>query len=455
MMAKRSILIVDDDPAQARLLSFWLSKKDIECSIASSGEECLQQLSGLAPDAIFLDIGLPGISGLETLDVLHRRDPDLPVVMLTADGTTATIVDAMKRRAWDYLVKPLDAAQVVDTAERAIDRYQLALGLRGVRSVQEEAGLGGMIGTSAPMKRLYQQIERVATTDIAVVIGGESGTGKELVARALHDCGSRVDKPFIALNCAAVPESTQESELFGHERGAFTGASNRHEGRFEQADRGTLFLDEVAELTLALQAKLLRALQEQTFFRVGGSQEVRVDVRVVAATHRNLKEEVAQGRFRQDLYYRLAVYEVLVPPLRERGSDIALLATRFVEHYGQSLGRPKARLGAGAVDALVGYRWPGNVRELQNVIQRAILNADGSAIEACDLPHFVIHRSSEDAETPGNSDTAIPVMALDALEREAIGAAMRRHDGQINKVIAELDIPRTTLYRKLKAYGFR
>jgi len=461
MTSSRSdILVVDDDPAQCRIVSFWLEKAGFSPTAYHSGEDGLAALRQTAPDAVLLDLGLPGISGLETLEVIRRRNPHLPVIILTADDNVETVVEAMQRKATDYLVKPLEQQRLVLSTQNAVEHYRMTLRLKGLEHATEAGGFGAIVGASPPMRELYQRIERVAPTDVTVLIRGESGTGKELVARALHDHGARAGKPFVAINCAAVPETMQESELFGHERGAFTGAAQRHLGRFEQADGGTLFLDEVGELSAPLQAKLLRAIQERSFYRVGGTREIKVDVRLVAATHRDLREEVSQARFREDLYYRLAVYELLLPPLRDRGADIDQLVRRFAEHYGPGLNR-QARFERSALEAMRQYRWPGNIRELQNVVQQALLNSHDDLIRASDLPAYVAARQAPIvAAAPAGSAgptsvPPIPVMSLEALERGAIAASMERHEGRAADVIAELEIPRTTLYRKLKLYGLK
>ena len=446
------ILIVDDDPAQCRIVAFWLEEVGHTTLCVDTGEGCLSQLRHSAPDAVLLDLDLPDVSGLEILEKIRRHNADLPVVILTANDRVETVIDAMQRRATDYLVKPLEKQRLLVSAQNAIAHYRTRLRLQSLEKAVETTGFGGIVGASGPMRTLYQRIARVAPTDVTVLIRGESGTGKELVARALHDEGVRREGPFVAINCAAIPETMQEAELFGHEKGAFTGALNRRTGRFEQADGGTLFLDEVAELSPPLQAKLLRALQQQSFYRVGGAQSVSVDVRFIAATHRDLRARVREGRFREDLFYRLAVYDLSLPPLRERPGDVALLSKRFVQRYGAELQR-NVQLDNKALGALQRYAWPGNVRELQNVIQQAILNCPDDTVRLEDLPEVLSSTAFGDMVSLDEmSSLRLPPVSLEELERAAIEAAMKRHQGCVSDVAQELKIARTTLYRKLKTY---
>ena len=307
---------------------------------------------------------------------------------------------------------------------------------------------GGMLGRDPSMRGLFREIERVAATDVTVLVHGESGTGKELVARALHDEGARAKGPFIALNCAAIPEALQESELFGHERGAFTGATERRKGRFEQADGGTLFLDEIAELALPAQAKLLRVLQQRTFHRVGGERELRSDFRLVAASHHALMERVAEGKFREDLFFRVAVFELDVPPLRERGDDVVLLARFFLRDA-------ELVLSPAAEELVRTYDWPGNVRELENALQRARVVAREGTIQVTDFPRRIREESPRSNPSLGASTDAGPGATMEDLERAALVDALRRHDGNVAEVVRELGIGRTTVYRKLKKFGLR
>src|SRR6185295_11169183 len=324
------VLVADDDPMQCALLGHWLTEAGYEVRVFGDGASCLKELERSLPSAVCLDLSMPGLSGMDTLGAIRQRDRALPVLILTADPAVEKVVAAMHLGAYDYLVKPVDRNRLLTSIQNAIERFRLALRVTELeREVSWHRNERAIVGRAPGIRQLFQQIDRVAASDITVLIHGESGTGKELVARALHEASPRRGGALVAVNLAAIPESLQESELFGHERGAFTGATERHKGKIELADRGTLFLDEIGEITPTLQAKLLRVLQERTFQRIGGTAELRSDFRLVAATHRDLAEEVRSGRFREDLFFRIAVFEIEVPPLRERGEDVLLLARRF------------------------------------------------------------------------------------------------------------------------------
>ncbi|MGH9336885.1 MAG: sigma-54-dependent transcriptional regulator, partial [Vicinamibacteria bacterium] len=386
------VVLVDDDRNLCDLVERFLDRGGYEVKVFHDGESFLASLGAMMPDVICLDLSMPGIGGLETLDVIKERQRHLPVIILTADHTVDSVVAAMQRGAYDYLVKPIDRTKLVTTVGNAVERYRMSMRLRQLeREVGRGPGYANIVGDSQAMKELYRQMDRVAASDITILIHGESGSGKELVAQAIYEASGRKSGPFVALNCAAIPETLQESEIFGHEKGAFTGAVARHIGKFEQADGGCLFMDEVAELSPTLQAKLLRAIQEKKFHRVGGSTQVHSDFRLIAATHRNLLDMVRQGLFREDLYFRIAVFELEVPPLRDRGHDVVLLAERFLDRYngrgGKSgKGQPRPRLSNEVIDLLKAYEWPGNVRELENIMQRCLLIAKGGIVLPEDLP---------------------------------------------------------------------
>jgi DNA-binding NtrC family response regulator len=465
-----TVIVVEDDSAQSLILSRWLEDAGHEVVTFEDGESCLRGLAATLPDAVCLDLRLPGMDGLETLDRIRAHHPRLPVVMLTVDDALEPVVAAIRLGAFEYLRKPLDRRKLLTTIRNAVGQYRMT-----VRLAQLEHEVGGwdypsIQGRSEPMRALFRQMDLVAPTDVTVLIQGESGTGKELVANALHDSSGRKDGPFIAVNCAAIAESLQESELFGHERGAFTGATKQRPGRFEQANRGTIFLDEIAELTPALQAQLLRVLQEQRFFRVGGTAEVRSDFRLIAATHRDLPAEVVAGRFREDLYFRLAVLELSIPPLRERGDDIRILAETFARNLGLDTNNRPASVTPAAMATLMAYFWPGNVRELRNAIQRAVVLAEDARIGPDALPEQVRRASasppspgSRGGETAGGSvpagvtldswADALPDLTLEEVERHVIRSTLARHEGNLSAVARALDISRTTLYRKMAAYG--
>src|SRR5580704_702970 len=382
---KKQVLIVDDEPNLRKILSAQLSRDGYDVLTAEDGEEGLLILRDHHIDLVVTDLKMPKVDGMALLRQALAEDPDLPVVMITAHGTVDTAVEALKIGAFDYLTKPFDKDEVRQIVAKALKTRQLA-GAEASGGQTAPGARFGIIGTSTGITDLYALLERVADTPTTVLITGESGTGKELVARALHDHSSRKDRPFIKVNCAAIPKELIESELFGYERGAFTGAVSSKPGRFELANGGTLFLDEIGEIPVEMQVKLLRALQESEFERVGGIKTMRVDVRLVAATNRDLKKLIAAGTFREDLFYRLNVVPIRLPALRERTSDIPLLVEHFLTKFNERLKKKVEGVEADTMETLVAYPWPGNIRELENVIERAVLFCDTSKIRASDLP---------------------------------------------------------------------
>lgn len=446
-----TVAIVDDDALTRRVLSTWLASAGFEPLVFTTGREAL------AADfkhcvAVCLDLGLDDMRGLEMVGHLRARDPDLPIVIVTADRELDTAVEAMRRGAYDYVTKPLDRDRLASAVARASDRRALGWRVKTLEARSRNCVLDTITGQSPPMLQLEAQVERVTGTDMPVCLTGETGTGKELVARAIHDRSPRRKGPFVALNCAALAESLLESELFGHEKGAFTGALSVHRGCFEQAQGGTIFLDELGEMPASVQVKLLRTLQEKTVRRVGGTTDTKVDVRVVAATHRDLQAMVRAGSFREDLYYRLAVFPIALPPLRERKGDVALLFRHFSELY-RIPGRPLVRgISADALEALERYRWPGNVRELQNVTQRALLACDGDRVELGHLPHDLRSTGLPEpqCESEGVKVTQeLPLLTLKEMETMAIMRALRAHGGSVTAAAKRLGIGRATLYRRL------
>ncbi len=452
------ILIVDDDESLLRLLTHWLEKQDYRISVATRAGACLALLEHTLPDVILLDLNLPDQSDLDTLQAIRKRCPQVPVLMSTTEGEVETVVRAMQMGAWDYLQKPLQRTKLLTTLGNAVDRAKTTLKLVELTRLAD-GGHPQIVGQSPAMKRLFSQMDRVGPSEITVLLRGESGTGKELVAKALHECSSRSAAPFVAVNCGAIPENLQESELFGHEKGAFTGAASQRKGRFEQAEGGTLFLDEVAELGPSLQASLLRVLQERTYFRVGGSKEQNADLRILAATHRDLREMVKTGAFREDLYYRLAVFELLLPPLRERDGDLVLLARCILEEMGARHGRGVVTLSPAALESLSAHPWPGNVRELRNALERATVLCEGGEIRVQDLPaHMqgqVPARTTIPSSGPPFDLPRTEPATLSDIERQTILEAMEAADGNLSEVVRRLNIPRSTLYRRLRAYGIR
>ena len=435
------MVVVDDDIDHLALMSHWLEAAGYDVDPVDSAEALQTVLATAVPDCVCLDLDLPGVTGMEMLERLRHSHPQLPVIMVTAEREVDVVVRAMQQGAYDYLSKPLTQLRLTTSVKRAVERASLDRQVLELGRTDADV-YARMVGRHPSMRALFREIERVAASDVTVLVHGESGTGKELVARALHDEGARAKKPFVALNCAAIPENLQESELFGHERGAFTGAVERRTGRFEEADGGTLFLDEIAELSLPAQAKLLRVLQERTFSRVGGAKSIASDFRLVAASHRNLMEAVNEGRFREDLFFRVAVFEIDVPPLRERGDDVVLIARRFLAESG-------LELAPDALELLRGYPWPGNVRELENAVQRALVVAKEGVVPAGDFPSRIRGTTSSRQRPLRTAGT------IESLEKVALGDALERHGGDIAKVVAELGISRSTVYRKLKKYGLR
>jgi|GEM_PF-391051 len=427
------VLVIDDDPALGVIVAAYLGTMAVDVAHTAA--------SGIAADArgdhdvVLLDLDLPdGDGGLEVLKALRERDPARPVIMLTANTSVASVVTAMRDGAWDYLSKPIERTKLATTVRNAVEQRRLVQRVDTLSRPTGGAPSHGMVGDSSVMRRLFAQIERVARSDVTVAIHGESGSGKELIAKAMHDGGARKGGPFVAVNCAAIPESLQESEVFGHEKGAFTGAATRRIGRLEQADGGTLFLDEVAELSLTLQAKLLRALQERRFSRLGGTTEISTNFRLLSATHKDLAQEVAAGRFREDLYYRLAVFDVVMPPLRERPEDIPLLAHHFLQQQLLADGTV-CRLDAAALEAIMAHRWRGNVRELQNALYHSLVLANDGVIRLEDLPPRVRQR----AAGVGTTTTTTTATTL-STSSVAVGMARRQGDDDVASEVDEAPI---------------
>jgi DNA-binding NtrC family response regulator len=401
-MEKQRLLVVDDEPSVLQLFRSAFEKHGIEVLTANTARAGLKVAGDERPDVGIFDLMLPDWTGLELLQEVQKADPKLPVIFITSGGTSANAIDAMKLGAFDYLTKPLDIRQVRELVNRAFEVRRLmnkpvVLG----ESAAVESG-DVMIGRCSAMQEVYKAIGRVAPKNVTVLIRGESGTGKELVARAVYQHSSRNEGPFLAVNCAAIPENLLESELFGHEKGAFTGADRRRIGKFEQCNGGTLFLDEIGDMPLPLQSKMLRVLQEQTFQRVGGNETIQTNVRIITATHRDLKEASDTGHFRADLYYRLNVYEIEVPPLRERLDDLELLVDHLLRRASRELNQDVTSVSAEAMAIFRSYPWPGNIRELQSAIKQAVLKSVGPVLVASFLPEFVTAPIDEAAST-GNA----------------------------------------------------
>ncbi|HDI78059.1 MAG TPA: sigma-54-dependent Fis family transcriptional regulator, partial [Desulfobacteraceae bacterium] len=391
-----TILVVDDEKNYLVVLETLLRSEGYEVITADNAKDALEIVLESDVDLVLTDMKMPGISGMELLETIKRRKPDIPVIMMTAYGTIEMAVEAMKKNAYDYITKPFKNEELKRTIRKAIENYTLLKENRRLsRELRERYRFANIIGKSKPMLEIFSTIEKIASSRASVLITGESGTGKELIAKAIHYSGSRKDGPFISVNCGALTETLLESELFGHERGAFTGAIAMKKGRFELADKGTLFLDEIGDMPASLQVKLLRVLQEMEFERVGGTRTIKVDVRIISASNKTMKEEVEEGRFREDLFYRLNVIHIHIPPLRERVEDIKLLVNYFIDKYSKEEGKEGLKISADAWKALYGYHWPGNVRELENVIERAVvLNSDG-IIDLDDLPLEISKKDQE------------------------------------------------------------
>jgi len=450
------LLVVDDEEHQREMLEAILGRAGFRIETAQNGQEALDRLEQSDFDLILTDQRMPVMDGLELLERLRGRHRDLPVILMTAYGSVSSAVQAMKRGAADYLTKPFDKDELILVVKKVLKHRQLEEEVAELHGVlQDRYRLGGIIGNAPVMQKLFTVIERLAGTDVPVLIQGESGTGKELVARAIHEEGARAGKPFVATNCAAIPESLMESEFFGHERGAFTGATGPRAGIFEQADGGTLFLDEIGAMRHDLQAKLLRVLQDQLVQRVGGTAPRQVDVRILAATCEDLSESIRNGTFRDDLYYRLSVVPVNLPPLRERTEDIPVLTDYFLHRAAEKFNRETPALAPSILDRLMAYSWPGNVRELQNCIERMLLLAPADRrLSVDDLPP-ALAGGAAGARKGAASDLSLPAegINLQELELQFIQQALERTRGALRPAAQLRGISYKTLQYRLKKYG--
>jgi DNA-binding NtrC family response regulator len=450
-MALAKILIVDDEEGMRRLLAKVLTREGYETVTAASGSEALRQARGDQFDLVVTDIKMPEMDGLELLAELKATDPSLPVIAITAYGTVENAVQALRLGAYDYITKPFETDEIKLTVAKALERQRLLEENRYLhRELEGRYSFSGIVGTSPSMHRIFEMAAAVAASNASVLITGESGTGKELIARSIHFNSPRKEQPFIVLNCAALAEGVLESELFGHERGAFSGAVATKKGRFELAHGGTLFIDEVGEMSLTAQVKLLRVIQEHEFERVGGTRTIQCDVRIVAATNKQLEEQVKKGAFREDLFYRLNVVNIHLPPLRERREDIEPLARHFLQKYARETGKQIEQLAPRAVSSLLAYEWPGNVRELQNVMERAVVLSRSATITARDFPQALQGEEQICLQLPerGGSLTEI----LEDLERQLIIQTLRREEGSQTRAATALGIKRTTLRYKMEKY---
>jgi nitrogen regulation protein NR(I) len=453
MMPGEKIFVVDDEPGMRSLLKKLLSKEGYSVSVFEKGDEALDSMSAEDYDLAILDIEMPEMNGIELLERIKQKDPALNVVMITAYGSLQSAVEAMRLGAYDYLTKPFQMDEIKLVVEKALERERLISENRELhRELEQQYSFTGIVGKSPCMEEVYELVKRVAATNASVLIQGESGTGKELVARSIHHNSRRQDSPLIILNCAALAEGVLESELFGHEKGAFTGAIRRKAGRFELAHGGTLFLDEIGEIPVATQLKLLRVLQEHEFERVGGEKTIKVDVRIIAATNRDLMAAVREGRFREDLYYRLNVVNITMPPLRERREDIPALAGHFLGKFALETGKRVERIDPKAMEMLVHYDWPGNVRELENIMERAVVLEKGDTITPASLPMPLrVEGDGESIKIPQGTGSITEV--LEDLEKQLIMKALRENGGSQTAAAGALGLKRSTLRYKLEKYG--
>jgi len=449
------VFVVDDEQAISKLLTYWVKDKwKYETEVFSNGEDVLRRLNA-RPDLILLDIMLPGMDGIEVLKKVKQYDENLPVIMLSAQGSIEVAVDAIRLGAFDYFPKPIDIQRLEPAIKNAIKNYDLTKELENLKeNVKREYSFDNIISADGMMQDVFKLVTKVLNNDITVLIHGESGTGKELIARAIHYNGNRKDKPFIVVNCASIPRELLESELFGHEKGSFTGAYQRKLGKFELASGGTIFLDEVGELEMMLQAKLLRVIQEREFERVGGTELIKTDVRIISATNRELRQAVENKEFREDLFYRLNSFPIVVPPLRQRRGDILVLAQNFLTNFNKKLGKNVKGFSKKALKIIYDYNWPGNVREMENMIERSLIICEKDTIDLEDIPSHI-----RVAEQPSNVDFSAAlfsddnIVPFEKLKEESIRHALKVTNGNIVEAAKKLQLGRATIYRLMEKYN--
>jgi two-component system nitrogen regulation response regulator NtrX len=453
---REEILVVDDEPNILKVIKDILTDEGYRVRTAHNGEEAVAEVKRASPDLVILDIWLPGMDGLQTLDVLRGMVPETPVLMISGHGTIETAVRAIKMGAYDFIEKPPTIERTLLAVRHALEQERLLRENRALRQHLERQY--EIVGESPIIQGILRQVQSVAPSHGRILIRGESGTGKELIARAIHQASLRREKPFVEVNCAAIPDELIESELFGHEKGAFTGALTTRRGKFELADGGSIFLDEVGDMSLRTQAKVLRVLQEQAFERVGGTEAIRVDVRVIAASNKDLEEETRGGRFREDLYYRLNVIPIEVPPLRERREDIPLLARHFLQGFCAEYGKREKSLAADAMELFLQHPWPGNVRELKNVIERLVIMVPEEVIHRSNAEPALQARPGREEETslvPEGWRSASLREARNRFERDYILMHLQENQWNVTRTAERLKIERSNLHRKLKAHGIR
>ncbi|HET6370573.1 MAG TPA: sigma-54 dependent transcriptional regulator [Nitrospiria bacterium] len=453
-MTSGNVLVVDDEKSQREILKRILESEGYGVELAGNEETALRLCREGGIDLILSDLKMPGSEGLSVLDNLLKLDPNACVIIMTAHGSIDSAVEAMKKGAFDYLTKPIDREALLISIRRAFERINLLRQNRLLQQqLQDRFHLSNVVGNHSRMQEIFRIVHKIASSNATVLISGESGTGKEMIARAVHFNSARRTGPFRAINCAAIPESLIESELFGYEKGAHSTATTRGIGLFEAADRGTLFLDEIGDLSLNMQAKILRTLQEREIRRIGGREEIKIDVRVIAATNKRLEEEIRQGRFREDLYYRLNVISIQLPPLRERATDIPALVDHFIAKYSQQTSKKVRGLTPDALRLLMDYPWPGNVRQLESVVERAVLLCEGELVAQDDLPKEI--RIRHDQMDRLNFDIPPEGFSLEAFEKELLLKAMEKSDGVIARAAKLLGISYRTLQYRLEKFGIR
>ncbi|MBM2835184.1 MAG: atoC 4 [Candidatus Brocadiaceae bacterium] len=454
-MPKPSILIVDDEKAARYGMKKLLEKDNYVVFEAKDGTDAMQLIKTQHPALVFLDINMPQLDGMKTMEMINAmKNPPL-VVIVTAYGSEKIAVEAMKKGAYDYVAKPYEIDELRIIAKNAFEKISLQEENARLRlEIGRLEGLGEIIGQSEAIKKVFDRIEKVGTTDVTVLIEGESGSGKELVSREIHKRSKRRNEPLIIMNCAAVPETLIESELFGHEKGAFTGAAERRSGKFELANKGTIFLDEIGDMSISTQSKLLRVLQEQKFERLGGTETLAVDVRIISATHRDLEEEIEEGRFREDLYYRIKVVNIKIPPLRHRSEDIPLLVNRFIQYFSEKHQKRIASISSEAMKILISYNWPGNVRQLKNIIESAVVLANKEILDTTDLPEEITHPENT-AVTVKNINYNLSFrdakkILIENFERDFIKRKLEEFSGNISRTAEALDMHRQNLQQKIR-----
>jgi two-component system response regulator AtoC len=449
------VFIVDDEQSIAKLLSFWVKDKwGYEVEIFSNSESMLKKIT-LKPDLILLDIMLPGLDGIETLKRIKQIDEHLPVIMLSAQGRIDVAVDSIKYGAYDYFSKPIDQQKLELSLKNAIRNYDLVKEIQNLKeNVKKEYSFDNIISADGKMQDVFKLVSKVLDNDITVLIYGESGTGKELIARAIHYNGRRKDKPFIVVNCASIPRELLESELFGHEKGSFTGAHQRKLGKFELAKDGTIFLDEVGELEMLLQAKLLRVIQQKEFERVGGNELIKTNVRIISATNRELKQAVEQKQFREDLFYRLNSFPISIPPIRQRRADILVLTEYFLEEFNKKLQKNVKGFSKKALKLIYEYDWPGNVREMENTIERCMIISEKDTLDLDDLPQHIRAAdpsiSTDQQSVMFTDDNIVP---FEKIKEKSIRHALKVTGGNIVEAARKLQLGRATIYRLMEKYG--